>query len=72
LVYVPRQLEPGRRYPFFIYLHGSCRDCVTHEPILLESGLQIWHDYERDIQREPTFLFAPEVEPGGGLARPDS
>jgi poly(3-hydroxybutyrate) depolymerase len=31
LVYVPRQLEAGQRYPLVIYLHGSCKECITHE-----------------------------------------
>jgi len=63
VVYVPKQLEPGRRYPFAVYLHGYCPECSTHERILRESGLQFWHGYERNVQKEPTFLLAPV---GGG------
>lgn len=70
LVYVPRQLESGQRYPLVIYLHGSCKECLTHERIMLESGLQIWHDYERNVQREPTFLFAPAGGTGGWTREP--
>ena len=70
LVYVPRQVEPGKRYPLVIYLHGSCKECVTHERIMLESGLQIWHGYDRNVQREPTFLFAPAGGTGGWTREP--
>ena len=70
LVYVPRQLECAQRYPLVIYLHGSCKECVTHERIMLESGLQIWHGYERNVQREPTFLFAPAGGTGGWTREP--
>jgi pimeloyl-ACP methyl ester carboxylesterase len=65
LVYAPRNLEPGRRYPFVVYLHGSCAECTTHERIMQESGLRIWHGYDRDVQREPTFMFAPAGGTGG-------
>jgi len=65
VVYVPRNLEPGLKYPLAVYLHGSCAECVTHERILKESGLQWWHEYDRDVQREPTFLFAPAGGTGG-------
>ena len=70
LVYVPRQLEAGQRYPLVVYLHGSCKECVTHERILRESGLQVWHGYERNAQREPTFLFAPAGGTGGWTREP--
>ena len=70
LVYVPGRLDGGKRYPLVIYLHGSCKECVTHERILSESGLQIWHGYERNIQREPTFLFAPARGTGGWTGEP--
>src|SRR5580658_11159377 len=33
LVYVPRNLAAGRKYPLAVYLHGSCDECVTHERI---------------------------------------
>jgi dienelactone hydrolase len=59
VVYIPRNTEPDRKYPFVIYLHGSCDVCITHERILQESGLRLWHNYDRNEQREPTFLFAP-------------
>jgi pimeloyl-ACP methyl ester carboxylesterase len=65
VVYVPRNLEPGRKYPLAVYLHGMCDECVTHERILKESGLQWWHEYDRDVQQEPTFLFAPVGGTGG-------
>jgi hypothetical protein len=65
VVYEPRNLEMGRKYPFVVYLHGSCRECVTHERILLESGLRFWHGYDRNVQREPTFLLAPAGGTGG-------
>ena len=51
VVYAPRNLEPGRKYPFTIYLHGSCDVCTTHERIMQESGLRIWHGYDRNVQR---------------------
>jgi pimeloyl-ACP methyl ester carboxylesterase len=68
---VPRNPEQGRKYPLAIYLHGSCGECITHERILRESGLQWWHGYDRNVQREPTFLFAPVGGTGGwsGTAR---
>jgi pimeloyl-ACP methyl ester carboxylesterase len=59
VVYVPKNLEPGRKYPLVVYLHGSCDVCVTNERILQESGLRWWHDYDKDVQLEPTFLLAP-------------
>jgi len=59
VVYVPRNLEPGRRYPLVIYLHGSCGECTTHERILIESGLRFWHAYDRNVQQQPAFLLAP-------------
>ncbi len=70
LVYQPRDLKADGRYPLVIYLHGSCGECVTHERIMRESGLQIWHDYERNVQREPTFLFAPAGGTGGWTRDP--
>ena len=71
VVYVPRNVEPGRKYPLVIYLHGRCDECTTNERILKESGLQWWHDYDRDVQKEPTFLLAPVGGTGGwsSLAR---
>lgn len=65
VVYQPRKVEEGRRYPLVIYLHGSCEECVTQERILRESGLQFWHGYDRNEQREPTFLVAPAGGTGG-------
>lgn len=65
VVYVPRNLERDRKYPLVVYLHGSCGECITHERILKESGLQWWHGYDRNVQREPTFLFAPAGGTGG-------
>lgn len=62
-VYVPTQLQAGRTYPFAVYLHGYCPECTTHERILRESGLQFWHGYGGNVQKEPTFLLAPA---GGG------
>ena len=37
---------------------------------MLESGLQIWHGYDRNVQREPTFLFAPAGGTGGWTREP--
>jgi poly(3-hydroxybutyrate) depolymerase len=65
VVYVPRNLAEGRKYPLAVYLHGSCDECVTHERILKESGLRWWHEYDRDVQQEPTFLLAPAGGTGG-------
>ena len=65
VVYVPRNLAAGRKYPLALYLHGSCDECVTHERILKESGLQWWHEYDRNVQQEPTFLLAPAGGTGG-------
>jgi pimeloyl-ACP methyl ester carboxylesterase len=59
VVYVPRNLAASRKYPLAVYLHGLCDECVTHVRILKESGLQWWHEYDRDVQQEPTFLLAP-------------
>ena len=59
VVYVPQNLQSGRKYPLVVYLHGSCDECITHERILKESGLQWWHEYDADVQQEPTFLVAP-------------
>jgi poly(3-hydroxybutyrate) depolymerase len=70
LVYEPRDLKADRRYPLVIYLHGSCGECTTHERIMRESGLQVWHGYERNEQREPTFLFAPAGGTGGWTREP--
>jgi pimeloyl-ACP methyl ester carboxylesterase len=71
VVYAPKNLEQGRKYPLVVYLHGSCDVCVTHERILQESGLRWWHGYDRNTQREPTFLVAPAGGTGGwtGAAR---
>ncbi len=65
VVYVPRNLEAGRKYPLAVYLHGRCDECVTQERILQESGLRWWHDYDKDVQQEPTFLLAPVGGIGG-------
>jgi pimeloyl-ACP methyl ester carboxylesterase len=65
VVYVPRNLEAGRKYPLAVYLHGRCDECVTHERILQESGLRWWHEYDKDVQQEPTFLLAPVGGIGG-------
>ena len=65
VVYVPQNLQPGRKHPLVVYLHGSCDECITHERILQESGLQWWHEYDRDVQQEPTFLMAPAGGTGG-------
>ncbi|MEZ5402916.1 MAG: alpha/beta hydrolase-fold protein [Bryobacteraceae bacterium] len=70
LVYAPRQLAAGERYPLVVYLHGSCKECVTHERIARESGLRMWHGYDRNVQREPTFLFAPAGGTGGWTREP--
>ncbi len=68
VVYVLRNIEPGRKYPLVIYLHGRCDECTTNERILKESGLQWWHDYGRDVQKEPTFLVAPAGGIGGWVS----
>jgi pimeloyl-ACP methyl ester carboxylesterase len=65
VVYVPRNLEAGHRYPLAVYLHGRCEECVTQERILQESGLRWWHEYDKDTQQEPTFLLAPVGGIGG-------
>jgi pimeloyl-ACP methyl ester carboxylesterase len=65
VAYGPQNLEPGKTYPFLLFLHGSCAVCVTHQRILRESNLQLWHDYDRNAQREPTFLVAPAGGRGG-------
>jgi pimeloyl-ACP methyl ester carboxylesterase len=65
VVYVPRNVEPGRKYPLVVYLHGRCDECTTNERILQESGLRWWHEYDRDVQKEPTFLVAPAGGTGG-------
>jgi len=70
LVYEPRGLQADRKHPLVIYLHGSCGECTTHERIMRESGLQVWHGYERNAQREPTFLFAPAGGTGGWTRDP--
>ena len=65
VVYVPKNLEDGKTYPFLLFLHGSCGECVTHERILRESNLRLWHGYDRNVQQEPTFLAAPAGGQGG-------
>ena len=65
VVYAPQNTEPGKKYPLTVYLHGSCDVCTTHERILIESGLRWWHGYDRNVQREPTFLVAPAGGTGG-------
>jgi len=53
VVYEPRNLEQGRQYPLVVYLHGSCDVCITHERILIESGLRFWHGYDRNGHTQP-------------------
>lgn len=65
VVYAPKDIEAGKTYPFLLFLHGSCGECITHERILRESNLRFWHGYERNEQREPTFLVAPAGGQGG-------
>lgn len=65
VVYAPKNLESGKTYPFLLFLHGSCGECITHERILRESNLQLWHGYERNQQQGPTFLAAPAGGQGG-------
>src|SRR5690606_36400074 len=65
VLYAPKNLEPGKTYPFLLFLHGSCEECVTHERILRESNLQLWHGYGSNQQQEPTFLVAPAGGRGG-------
>ncbi len=69
VVYAPKNLEPDKSYPFVVFLHGSCEVCVTHERILKESNLRMWHGYDRNEQREPTFLVAPAGGRGGWTSR---
>ncbi|MGD0912948.1 MAG: Ig-like domain-containing protein [Terracidiphilus sp.] len=65
VVYVPRNLEPGKKYPLVVYLHGRCDVCITNERIMQETGLRWWHQYDLDVETEPTFLVAPVGGIGG-------
>lgn len=65
VVYVPKKLSADKPVPFLVFLHGSSAECVTHERILRESNLQLWHGYGRNVQREPTILMAPVGGQGG-------
>jgi pimeloyl-ACP methyl ester carboxylesterase len=52
VVYVPRNLEPGKKYPLVVYLHGRCDVCITNERIMQETGLRWWHQYDLDVESE--------------------
>lgn len=65
VLYVPEKMEADEPVPLLLYLHGSCGECVTHERIMKESNLQLWHCYEKMTQLEPTILVAPAGGRGG-------
>ncbi|MGQ4649212.1 Ig-like domain-containing protein [Lyngbya aestuarii] len=64
-VYTPKNLEPGKKYPLVLSLHGSCSECTDNVRHLEDPITTVWHNYDKDTQTEPTFILAPEAASTG-------
>lgn len=71
-LYTPRGMQPGKKYPVALFLHGCCgvndhatlRNCV-------DAPVRMWHNFGANTQRIPTYIIAPATSHGWKQHIPD-
>lgn len=64
-LYTPQGLEPGKKYPVALFLHGCCGD--NYKATLrntVDPPARMWHNFGANTQTVPTYIIAPSTSRG--------
>lgn len=64
-LYTPSNLEPGKRYPIALFMHGCCgEDYHATLRNAVDPPIRMWHNFGANTQTIPTYLIAPKTSRG--------
>lgn len=64
-LYTPSDLEPGKKYPLAIFLHGCCgQDYTATLRNTVDPPARMWHNFGENTQEIPTYIIAPKTSRG--------
>ena len=64
-LYTPANLEPGKKYPIVLFMHGCCgKDYHASLRNAVDPPVRMWHQFGANKQLTPTFIIAPATSTG--------
>lgn len=64
-LYTPSNLEPGKRYPIALFMHGCCgEDYHATLRNAVDPPIRMWHNFGANTQTVPTYLISPKTSRG--------
>lgn len=65
LLYTPRGMKPGKRYPIALFMHGCCGDDdLVEYRNAVDPPVRMWHQWADNEQSIPTYILAPATSRG--------
>lgn len=64
-LYTPADLEPGKKYPLALFLHGCCgQDYTATLRNAVDPPARMWHNFGENTQEIPTYIISPKTSRG--------
>lgn len=64
-LYTPSNLEPGKRYPIALFMHGCCgEDYHATLRNAVDPPARMWHNFGANTQTIPTYIITPKTSRG--------
>ncbi len=64
-LYTPSNLEPGKKYPLALFLHGCCgQDYTATLRNAVDPPARMWHNFGENTQQIPTYIISPKTSRG--------
>jgi dienelactone hydrolase len=64
-LYTPSNLEPGKRYPVVLFMHGCCgQDYHATLRNAVDPPVRMWHNFGANTQRIPTYIISAKTKVG--------
>ncbi len=65
MLYTPANIEPGKKYPVALALHGCCGvDYHATMRNAVDPIVRMWHQFGENRQQVPTYIIAPKTSKG--------
>ncbi|MCB1120117.1 MAG: prolyl oligopeptidase family serine peptidase [Verrucomicrobiae bacterium] len=65
MLYRPKNLEPGKRYPIALFMHGCCgQDDHATLRNAVDPPVRMWHNWGANTQKVPTYIISGATSRG--------
>lgn len=64
-LYTPSKMEPGKKYPIALFMHGCCGKTVNASlRNAVDPPVRMWHNFGANTQQIPTYIISPATMVG--------